>query len=249
MDIKCDFRILCCVLFISFQVTAHELPPGFAAIQVADGLDPVSMSLAPDGRIFFTEKNGRVRIVENGQVLLDPFLEIAVDNFNERGLSGIAIDPDFPNSPYVYLYYTVPNANHNRLSRFLADGNFAVPDSEEILLELDPLGGPNHNAGALSFANDGTLFVAVGDGRVEDGVQSLQSLFGKILRIHKDGSIPADNPFFDETNGKYRSIWSMGHRNPFAMFYEKNSGRLFTTDVGNYRAEELNEVFMGMNYG
>ncbi|MEO1258153.1 MAG: PQQ-dependent sugar dehydrogenase [Bacteroidota bacterium] len=247
--LKYCFLLFASFLFFKSYLAAHELPPGFAAIQVADGLDPVSMALAPDGRIFFTEKNGRVRIVENGQVLLDPFIEIDVDNFNERGLSGIAIDPDFPNSPYVYLYYTVSNAEHNRLSRFRAEGNFALPGSEEVLLEFDSLGGPNHNAGALTFANDGTLFIAVGDGRKEQESQSLQSLFGKILRIHKDGSIPSDNPFFNQTSGKYRSIWSLGHRNPFAMFYEKSSDRLFTTDVGNYRAEELNEVFKGMNYG
>ena len=236
-------------IFSKKTTTAHELPPGFAALQIADGLDPVSMTLAPDGRIFFTEKNGRVRIVENGQVLLDPFIEIAVDNFNERGLSGIAVDPDFENSPYIYLYYTVPGADHNRLSRFMAAGNFAVPGSEEILLELDTLAGPNHNAGALAFADDGTLFIAVGDGKKIDAAQSLNSLLGKILRINKDGTVPTDNPFYGQTTGKYRAIWSMGHRNPFAMHHESGTGRLFTTDVGNYRSEEVNEIFKGKNYG
>lgn len=237
-------------LFICLnEPKAHELPPGFALLQIADGLDPVNMTLAPDGRLFFTEKNGRVRIVENGQVLLDPFIEIEVDNLNERGLSGIAVDPDFENSPYVYLYYTVPNANHNRLSRFLAEGNFAVPNSEEVLMEFDEMAGNNHNAGALTFANDGTLFVAVGDGKKIEAAQELTSLLGKILRINKDGSIPVDNPFYSEAHGKYRSIWALGHRNPFAMFYESATERLFTTDVGSHRSEELNEIFSGKNYG
>ncbi|MEZ4954874.1 MAG: PQQ-dependent sugar dehydrogenase [Saprospiraceae bacterium] len=248
--LKFVFPILISSFFFNKnKVCAHGLPPGFAAIQVAEGLDPVCMSLAPDGRIFFTEKNGRVRIVENDQLLTDPFIEIEVDNFNERGLSGIAIDPDFDNSPYVYLYYTVPGEDHNRLSRFLATGNFAVPGSEEILLEIDSLHGPNHNAGALSFAEDGTLFVAVGDGRSINAAQELNSLLGKILRINKDGSIPTDNPFYNETFGKYRAIWSLGHRNPFAMHYEPGTNRLFTTDVGSHRFEEINEIFAGKNYG
>ena len=243
------FVFLLFLIFITKTGKAHDLPPGFAAIQIAEGLDPVCMTLAPDGRIFFTEKKGRVRIVENGQILLDPFIEIEVDNFNERGLSGIAVDPDFSNSPYVYLYYTVVGANHNRLSRFLAEGNFAVPNSEEILLEFDTLAGNNHNAGAMAFADDGTLFIATGDGRKIEAAQQLNSLLGKILRIHKDGSIPIDNPFYNEASGKYRAIWSLGHRNPFALYYESGTGRLFSTDVGNYRAEEINEVFKGKNYG
>ena len=251
MKTTCGSRLLLglITLFLLNRGNAHELPPGFVAIQIADGLDPVCMSLAPDGRIFFTEKNGRVRIVENGQLLLDPFLEIEVDNFNERGLSGIAVDPDFSTTPYVYLYYTVPQAGHNRLSRFLADGNFAVPGSEEILLEFDELEGPNHNAGALAFASDGTLFIATGDGRNISAPQQLHSLLGKILRINRDGSIPANNPFYDQTTGKYRAIWSLGHRNPFAIHYDRSKDRLFSTDVGSHRFEEINEIFAGKNYG
>ncbi len=246
-----DISFLLIIPFFLFQsnLDAHELPPGFAAIQIADGLDPVGMAIAPDGRIFFTEKNGRARIVENGQVLLDPFIEIEVDNFNERGLSGIAIDPDFNINHFVYLYYTVPNASHNRLSRFTANGNFAIPNSEQVLLDFDTLAGNNHNAGAMVFAEDGTLFIATGDGTKINAAQNLNSLLGKILRINKDGSIPPDNPFYNETTGKYRAIWSLGHRNPFAMTLEPGSGRIFTTDVGSHRFEEINEIFAGKNYG
>lgn len=228
---------------------AHELPSGFAAIQIAGGLDPVAIALSPDGRIFFTEKNGRVRIVENGQVLLDPFLEIEVDNFNERGLSGIAIDPEFDSNHFIYIYYTVPNANHNRLSRFTANGNFAEPGSEVVLLDIDTLAGNNHNAGAMRFGMDDKLYVATGDGTIIDAAQDFNSLLGKILRINKDGSIPSDNPFYNQTTGKYRSIWSLGHRNPFAMTIDQISGNIFTTDVGSHRFEEVNQIIAGKNYG
>src|SRR6187402_2899213 len=95
-----------------------NLPPGFAEVLVAQGLDPTAMALAPDGRLFLTEKHGAVRIVDNGQLLEDPFLVLDVDNYNERGLEGIAFDPDFIHNQYVYIYYTVKNQNHNRVSRF-----------------------------------------------------------------------------------------------------------------------------------
>lgn len=207
------------------------------------------MAAAPDGRIFLTEKYGRILIIENGQVQTDPFLEIAVDNFNERGLSGIAIDPDFASNGYVYVYYTVPGANHNRISRFTADGGFAAPNSEFILMELDSLSGPHHNAGAMDFGPDGKLYVATGDGFSTDVSQDLNSVLGKILRLNPDGTIPGDNPFFDQLTGKARAIWATGFRNPFAMCLETGTGRLFATDVGSHKFEEINEIFKGKNYG
>lgn len=230
-------------------LSAHQLPPGFVAVQIADGLDPVDMAIAPDGRVFLTEKYGRVLIVDNGEIQTDPFLEIEVDNFNERGLSGIAIDPDFDSNGFVYIYYTVPGEDHNRISRFTASGNFALPDSEFILMDLDSLSGPHHNAGAMDFGPDGKLYVAVGDGFSTEVSQDLNSTLGKILRLNSDGTIPTDNPFYDQTSGNARATWALGFRNPFAMTVDHNSGRFFATEVGSFRFEEINEIQAGRNYG
>lgn len=226
-----------------------NLPPGFAAVLVAQELDPTAMALAPDGRIFITEKSGRVRIVDNGQLLPDPFLILEVDNYNERGLSGIAFDPSFEQNGYLYLYYTVKGANHNRVSRFTADGNYVLTGSETILLDIDPLASTVHNAGAMDFGPDGKLYISIGDGANGDAAQDMSSLLGKIVRINPDGSIPEDNPFYNVTTGIYRSIYALGLRNSFSMAFQPGTGRLFATEVGAATYEEINEILPGHNYG
>ena len=122
-----------------FSATAWAgvFPFGFAEVLIAAELDPVSMKIAPDGRVFVAEKRGRILVVENGQLLPDPFLDIEVDNFNERGMNGIALDPNFAENHYIYVYYTVKNANHNRLSRFTAASNLVVSGSEMVLIDYE----------------------------------------------------------------------------------------------------------------
>lgn len=230
-------------------VNGATLPPGFAEVLVAQNLDPTAMALAPDGRLFILEKNGRVLIVSNGQLLPDPFIELAVDNYNERGLSGIAFDPGFAQNGYLYLYYTVPGANHNRVSRFKADGNYVMAGSETVLLDLDGLSGTIHNAGSMAFGIDGKLYISVGDGANGGNAQSLNSLLGKVLRINADGSIPNDNPFYTQTSGKYRAIYALGLRNSFSLTIQPGTGRIFASEVGNADWEEVNEIIGGKNYG
>jgi len=244
-------HVLTIVWLISFHYSsfAADLPPGFAEVLVAQNLDPTAMALAPDGRIFITEKHGSIRIVDNGLLLPDPFLVLDVDNYNERGLSGITFDPDFANNHFLYLYYTVKNENHNRISRFTADGNYAVPGSEMIVLNLDPLSGTIHNAGSMAFGPDGKLYISVGDGADGSNAQSLTKLLGKILRLNSDGSIPTDNPFYNQTSGIYRAIYALGFRNSFSMTIQPGTGRIFATEVGNATWEEVNEIIAGKNYG
>lgn len=233
---------------LSIEITA-QLPAGFAQVRVAEKLDPTAMTIAPDGRIFITEKNGKVRIVRDGQLLPDPFLTLTVDNFNERGLGGIVLDPDFDRNHYIYLFYNVLGKNYNRVSRFTANGDYAIPNSEQIVLELDPLAGTIHNGGAMQFGPDGKLYISVGDGANGSTAQNLNSLLGKILRINTDGSIPEDNPFYTQTTGKYRSIWALGFRNSFTFAFQPGTGRLLANDVGGERFEEVNEIVKGGNYG
>ncbi len=235
-------------LAFSEQLVA-QLPEGFVQIQVATNLDPTAMAIAPDGRIFITEKNGKLRIVKNDQLLPDPFLTIPVDNYNERGLGGVVLDPDFERNGYVYVFFTVPGQNFNRISRFTANGDYAIPNSEKVILDLDPLAGTIHNGGAMLFGNDGKLYVSVGDGSDANNAQRLDRLSGKILRINPDGSIPEDNPFFNQTTGKYRAIWALGLRNSFTFAKQGTTGRIFANDVGNQAFEEVNEIVKGGNYG
>ena len=155
------------------------------------------MQFAPDGRLFVCRQSGQLRVVQNGTLLATPFLTVAVNASGERGLLGVAFDPDFATNNFVYVYYTATSPTiHNRVSRFTANGNVAVPGSEVVLLELNALSGAtNHNGGAIHFGNDGKLYVAVGDNANGANSQTLSNLLGKILRINRDGSIPSDNPF------------------------------------------------------
>lgn len=226
-----------------------QLPDGFIETLIAQNLDPVSMALAPDGRIFIAEKNGSILIIRDGQLLEDPFLTLEVDNFNERGISGIAFHPDFEQNNFFYVFYTVAGADHNRVSRFTANGDYVIPESEEIILDMDRLSGTIHNGGAMNFAPDGTLIIAAGDGSRAENAQEKANLLGKMLRINDDGSIPEDNPFYHELEGKYRAIYAMGLRNPFTFDIHSSSGKIFTTDVGQADFEEINEIIAGGNYG
>lgn len=242
-------RFFVLMIFLYHYTYAGQLPEGFQETILAENLDPTTMAIAPDGRVFITEKNGKILILENDTLLETPFLSIEVDNYNERGLSGFVFDPDFETNNFIYVYYTVKEESHNRVSRFLANGNSVLPDSETILLELDPLAGTIHNGGAMLFGPDGKLYIAVGDGAEPANAQDPDNLLGKILRINKDGSIPEDNPFFHLTSGKNRAIWALGLRNPFIMAIQPGTERIYANDVGKELFEEINHIEKGKNYG
>ncbi len=236
--------------FASVRLSALTLPEGFTQTVAASGLaNPTSMTIAPDGRIFITEQGGNLRIW-NGSLLAAPFLQIDVDSQGERGLLGVALDPQFAANGFVYVYYTVGSSpSHNRVSRFLANGNSAVAGSETILLDLDDLIPTNHNGGALHFGPDGKLYVAVGENGRSENAPLLSNLLGKILRINPDGSIPTDNPFFNQTQGKNRAIWAYGLRNPYTFAFGRTDGRMLINDVGQNTWEEIDDGIRGANYG
>ncbi|MEO1054105.1 MAG: PQQ-dependent sugar dehydrogenase [Bacteroidota bacterium] len=239
------------LIILSTYITAwgQQFPSGFNGAIVAENLNPTTMVFGPDGRLYIVEKDGKILILDDDQLLPDPFLDIPVDNFNERGLSGLAFHPDYEINNWFYVYYTVPGANRNRISRFTSNGDAAIPTSEEVLLELDPLGGAIHNAGAMKFGADGKLYVAVGDGALPENAANLTTLLGKILRLNDDGTPPEDNPYFNILTGDLRSIYARGLRNPFSMDIQPGTGRIFVNDVGQASFEEVNEIVAGGNYG
>jgi glucose/arabinose dehydrogenase len=234
---------------------AATLPAGFTEVTFASGLsNPTAMQFAPDGRLFVCEQGGTLRVVKNGTLLPTPFVSLAVEQMGERGLLGVAFDPNFAVNQYVYVYYTVNDGGgnaHNRIARFTANGDVALAGSQLNLIELDSLTGGNiHNGGALSFGADGTLYVAVGDNANSANAQSLSTRHGKILRYHTDGSIPTDNPFYNTASGANRAIWAMGLRNPFT--FALNPGgtpAMAINDVGQDTWEEVNIGVPGANFG
>ena len=231
---------------------AATLPAGFTESQVASGLaSPTAMQFAPDGRLFVCEQGGRLRVIKDGVLLPTPFVTLTVNASGERGLLGVAFDPAFGSNRYVYVYYTATTPTvHNRISRFIANGDVAQSGSEVVILELDNLSGAtNHNGGALAFGPDGKLYAAVGENANGANAQTLANLHGKMLRLNSDGTIPSDNPFYTTATGRNRAIWALGLRNPFTFAFNPNGPEMFINDVGQNTWEEINDGRAGANYG
>jgi glucose/arabinose dehydrogenase len=242
------------ILLSTLSLNAATLPAGFAETQVAAGLsNPTAMAFAPDGRLFVCQQGGQLRVIKNGALLATPFLTVTTDPSGERGLLGIAFDPNFATNQFIYVYYTATTpATHNRVSRFTANGDVAVAGSEVVILDLNNLSGAtNHNGGAMHFGADGKLYIAVGENATPSNSQTFSNLLGKILRINPDPNnlIPTDNPFFNTASGNNRAIWVLGLRNPYTFAFQPGTGRMFINDVGQNAVEEINDGIAGSNYG
>ena len=231
-----------------------ELGAGFSRAVFASGFTTVTtaMAFAPDGRLFVTEQGGKLRIVKNGVLLAQPFVTVPTIDDGERGLLGVAFDPDFAMTGWIYVYYTSTEGApaHNRIVRYTASGDVALAGSAVLLAQLPGLGEvAKHNGGSMLFGPDGKLYVAVGDATTPTNAQSLENPFGKILRLNRNGTIPSDNPFLAQTTGVNRAIWARGLRNPFTMALQPGTGRLHINDVGQGTWEEVNVGRAGANYG
>lgn len=228
---------------------------GFVVTNAVSSLaGPTCMAFAPDGRLFVGEKGGTIKVFQNGSLIAN-FATIACSSNNERGVLGLALDPNFATNRFVYVYYTTngsslnaPPTPKNRVSRFTEAGNQAVPGSETILLDNIPSDAGNHNAGCIRFGLDGKLYIATGDGGSNPALsQSLTSLAGKLLRINSDGTIPSDNPFIGGSNRG--EIWAYGFRNPFRFSFRPGSLVPYIGDVGQNSWEEVNIGVKGGNFG
>ncbi len=243
---------------------AATLPPGFTETQVAGGLNPTTMTFAPDGRLFLCEKPGLLRGVDGGAMLPSPVLDIAakVDSWNERGLLSVCFDPEFAGNGWIYIYYThnrnPAHANHtssnNRVSRFTIKGNMADASSEVVLRELTNLSKIGwHNGGGLSFGKDGKLYISTGENANGPNAQDSGNLLGKLLRINKDGSIPTDNSHYRDYTGSNRAIVALGLRNPFNIAVQRATGLLYLSMVGaNFEQIESYDTGVApaaVNYG
>lgn len=246
------------LLFVAFvllctsgQLTAQSFPAGFQATKVAEGLNPTDMKFSPDGEyLFITNKTGQVHLFEDNALYSTPLLDISANIITngERGLTHLAIDPDFNTNHYIYLYYTLPSAR-NRISRFTFDPVAKTLGSEYVLLTLQKMTGDIHTGGAMSFGTDGKLYVATGESSHPEWAQDIYSQLGKVLRMNKDGSVPNDNPYYGVLADTLQYIWAIGFRNPYAADIHPVTGQYFVCDVGQNDWEEINDVKKGKNYG
>lgn len=240
-------------LLFSFELYSQNFDDEqFSQVLVTNGIStPTAMAFTPDGRIFVTSQSGALRVIKNGTLLTTPFVSLTVNSSGERGLIGVAVDPDFATNHYVYLYHTVPGSPpHNRVTRYTADGDVALTGSDVTVIDLDPLSSAtNHNGGAMHFGLDGKLYVAVGDNANGANAQNLDTYHGKLLRMNADGSIPGGNPFTTGTEQR-RRVWAYGLRNPYTFSIQPGTGKLFVNDVGQSTWEEINDATTGgLNFG
>lgn len=233
----------------------------------AELIAPLAVTNAGDasGRIFVLEQRGQVRVIQDGRLAGDPFLNIGdrIRSGGERGLLGLAFHPSFPDDPRFFVNYTDLEGDTvvSSFSVPAPDADRALSDSERVLLRIDqPFS--NHNGGAVAFGPDGYLYISTGDGGgggdPEGNGQRLDTLLGKILRIDVDGnavdgrySIPADNPFADGRDGE-PEIWHTGLRNPWRMSFDRETGDLWIGDVGQGSWEEVDVARTGaggLNFG
>lgn len=238
----------CAVAVLSTVLAAQSPVAGFTyePLPVA-GLDnATAMAFLPDGRLLLTERTtGNIRVFRDGQLDPAPWATIAVTAgaFDERGLLGIAVDPAFATSGFVFVYYTDPTTPQNRIARLQEVGgvgtNLTVLSPDNSIPSL-----PYHNSGAMVFGVDGKLYVATGDALNSANAPDLTSWLGKVLRFEVPNlTIPSDNPFAGSP------IWSYGHRNHFGFAVHPVTGQLYQTENGAGLMDELNRIVAGGDYG
>ena len=213
---------------------------------------PVAMAFDPDGRIFFTDKAGSVRLIDtSGNLLPDPVITLDTDQCFERGMLGITLDPDWNTNHYIYVYHTLYGGSpcsdtENRVVRFQElNGTGYNPT---VLYTFPAVGAGNHNGGNLHFGPDGKLYVTVGDDANASHSQDLGSPNGKMHRLNPDGTVPTDNPFYGQTNVEW-SIYAYGLRNSVDFDFDPMTGDLFASENGPNCDDEVNRVLPGYDYG
>lgn len=234
---------------------ATNLPPGFVETVVVSIPYPenfAQIDWAPDGTLFIGDKPNKVyawmdRGDPAGTFELRLIAQLQTNAEGERGVNGLAVDPDYLINRHIWIYYTTRAPSRNRVSRFTFDGELLT--DETIMLEGPDTVQTDHNAGCLRFASDKTLFIAMGDDfQGSATAQNPFDLRGKILHINRDGTPASDNPFLDGVDGDPR-VWAMGLRNPYRISIQPGTDNVFIGDVGNAAWEELNIGFPGANFG
>lgn len=194
-----------------------------------------------DGKIFFTEKVGRIRVIDNGILANESVADLKVADITDAGLLGITLHPDFEKNHYIYVYYTYQEGSNlwNKVLRITESDNRIV-DAKTILDKIPA--GEFDDGGVIKFGPDKKLYIGTGDATYESLAQNQTSLGGKILRLNDDGSIPQDNPFSNSP------VYSYGHRNPQGLAWD-DKGNLYETEEGPTRNDEINLIKAGQNYG
>jgi glucose/arabinose dehydrogenase len=231
-----------------------EAPRPFAVEEIAEFDEPWAMAFLPDGRLLVTEKAGRLLIVDGSGARSQPVKGIPdVDYGGQGGLGDIALHPDFAANGLVYLSYAEAGDGDTRGAAVvrgkleLNDGGGSLSRTDVIWRQEPKVTGRGHYGHRLLFDDTGHLFISSGERQKFDPAQDMSGNLGKIVRLHDDGSVPRDNPFYDD-GGVAAQIWSLGHRNPLGIAFDLE-GQLWNIEMGPKGGDELNFIVRGGNYG
>lgn len=241
------------VLFGGFAYAADATLP-FKTEAIATFNEPWAMAFLPDGRMLITEKRGRLHVVTQTGGKSRPVEDVPnVDYRGQGGLGDVVLHPDFKNNGLIYLSYAesgmgnVRGAAVTRAKLVEGDGELRLDKPEVIWRQNPKVTDDGHYGHRMAFDADGFLFISSGDRQKFDPAQQMNGNLGKIVRLHDDGSIPKDNPFYSRGDVT-AEIWSLGHRNPLGIAFD-SAGRLWNTEMGPLHGDELNLVIKGENYG
>lgn len=221
---------------------SRELP--YEVEVIAENLYvPWAIDISNEGKLYFTERSGAVRIIEDGKLLPQPLIRFSTPfvSQGEGGLMGIALDPNYSQNHYIYVMHSYAEGNqvHNRVVRLIENNNKASID--RVIIDKIP-GGRIHNGGRIKIGPDGKLYITTGDAGNSALAQNITSTAGKILRIELDGSIPEDNPNVNSP------VYSLGHRNPQGLAWNSRN-ILYASEHGQTAHDEINIIQPGANYG
>ena len=245
------FTTLSLYFVLAAQAQTPTLSPVISALS-----SPVTFAIAPDdGRFFIVHRSGLVRAFTSAGTLIGTFYDLtsSVTTAAYRGVLGIAFDPDYANNKFVYIFYENASPANHRIVRVTDVAN--VGTSPQIIFDESVSTSNGYNVGgAIHFMPDDTshLFIALGFGNIAGAGQTLNSPHGKYLRIYRNGTIPLDNPYYDDGNpaaGNDDRIWAYGFRNPFDFSFNPQNDSLYSVDLGATTWDEVNIVSRGLNYG
>jgi glucose/arabinose dehydrogenase len=204
---------------------------------------PWAIAISDEGKLYFTERSGTIRVIENGKLLPQPVITFRTPfvSQGEGGLLGIALDLNYSQNHYLYVMHSYVEGNqiYNRVVRLIEQNNKAFIN--RVLLDKIP-GGQIHNGGRLKIGTDRKLYITTGDAGNALLAQNLASTAGKILRIELDGGIPKDNPNVNSP------VYSLGHRNPQGLGWNSKN-TLYASEHGQTAHDEINIIQPGANYG